>query len=246
MVVTSSSLVLSNAATAVGADAAGSPYQGIVDRNVFNLKPPPPAVPPEPPAPPPPKIILTGITTILGPKQAMMMLQLPPRPPEPAKQESLRLGEGEKKGQIEVVSIDQVARTVTVKNHGQTQTLTFEKDGAKLVASAAAPATLPGIVPPPVQNLQNPALRNPRQIPNIPQRMVRMPADPNAPNPGGVTPGQGTATPPAAPSMTPEEQVIMIEVERQRTRGQVESGELPPLPPTELTPEGSIGMPAPQ
>ena len=45
--------------------------------------------------------------------------------------------------------------------------------------------------------------------------------------------------------LTPEQQVIMIEVERERTKAQVKSGEMPPLPATVLTPEGADGVPGP-
>ena len=53
-------------------DSSSNPYQGIVDRNVFALKPLPP--PPEPPSdkPPTPEFYLTGITTILGNKLALI------------------------------------------------------------------------------------------------------------------------------------------------------------------------------
>src|SRR6267378_902744 len=95
------------------ASSSANPYQGIVDRNVFALKPPPP--PPPPPAvdntkPTGPKIILTGITTILG-KRALMKATLPRqnepgKPPEPAKEESFMLKEGERQGEIEVLEIN--------------------------------------------------------------------------------------------------------------------------------------------
>ena len=50
----------------MAAESSGSPYQRIVDRNIFGLKPPPPPESHDPPAPPPPRITLTGIFTILG------------------------------------------------------------------------------------------------------------------------------------------------------------------------------------
>jgi hypothetical protein len=40
------------------------------------------------------------------------------------------------------------------------------------------------------------------------------------------------------PPLTYEEQIIMMEVERERTKDLVKAGEYPPLPPTELTPTG--------
>src|SRR5947208_16694459 len=57
------------AAPSSASNANPNPYQGIVDRNVFGLKPPPPPpAPPEPPKPPV-NITLTGITTVLGKKR---------------------------------------------------------------------------------------------------------------------------------------------------------------------------------
>src|SRR5262245_12568151 len=126
---------------------AGGPYHGIVERNVFNLKPPPPAVPPEPPPAPPPKITLTGITTILGNKKALMKVAVPAKPPEPAKDESFILSEDEGRGDIRVIAIDEKAGTVQVNNHGAVQTLDFKNDGAKQIAVAPPPALT---VPPPV------------------------------------------------------------------------------------------------
>src|SRR5581483_5606915 len=58
------------AARALTADDSTGPYHGIVDRNVFNLKPPTQVTKPEEPRIPPPKITLTGIFTILGGKRA--------------------------------------------------------------------------------------------------------------------------------------------------------------------------------
>ena len=62
----------STGARAVVSEAAGNPYQGITERNIFGLKPPPPPTSPESQNKlPTPKIKLTGITTILGRKQVL-------------------------------------------------------------------------------------------------------------------------------------------------------------------------------
>src|SRR6266496_3177881 len=62
-------------------DTPGNPYQAIVGRNVFSLKPPPPAVPPEDPLKknPPPTIKLQGVQTILGRRQ--VLFKVPAKPP---------------------------------------------------------------------------------------------------------------------------------------------------------------------
>src|SRR6476659_7195807 len=58
------------------ADARPNPYDPIVTRNPFGIKPPPPAAAPEQ-APQPPlnlaKVVLTGITTIMGPKPQALL-----------------------------------------------------------------------------------------------------------------------------------------------------------------------------
>jgi hypothetical protein len=66
---------------------------------------------------------------------------------------------------------------------------------------------------------------------------------PKSPKPD-IKPPINTLLPPprARKDPTPEEQIILIEVERERTKNEVERGDLPALPPTELTPEGSTGI----
>src|SRR5262249_475322 len=128
------------ATNAVTTDNADNPYQNIVDRNVFSLKPPPtPADPAETSKPTALKITLTGITTILGTKPVLMTTAAPqPKPGEATKTEqSYILTEGQRDGEIEVLEIDEKVGSVKVKNAGTLQTLTFEKDGAKLPATVA-------------------------------------------------------------------------------------------------------------
>src|SRR4051812_44337384 len=94
----------------VNARAIGdNPYQAIVDRNVFALKPAPVAakVDPEANKPPPPPITLTGITTILGSKRVFLTVNMPPKPPEQGKVQSFMLSEGQRDGEIEVLEIDE-------------------------------------------------------------------------------------------------------------------------------------------
>jgi hypothetical protein len=180
------------------AEAAGNPYQGIAERNVFNLKPPPPATPPEPPPPPAPKITLTGITTILGNKRALLKLQEPAKPPQAAKEVSYILTEGQRDGDIEILAIDEQAGTVKVNNHGTVQELSFDKDGVKLSNNPLAPPlspNLPGVVartpPGPNENPLNPALKRiPGPTPlQPPTRTLRLPQLPQAPGSRPPPPG---------------------------------------------------------
>ena len=132
-------------ANAATSGTSGSPYLGIIERNVFGLKAPPPPPDPEANKPPPPKIFLQGITTILGNKRVLLKMQMPPKPGEqPKGEQGFILAEGQRDGEIEVLEIDAKAGKVKVKNFGQIVDLDFEKDGVK---TAAAPA--PGGPPKP-------------------------------------------------------------------------------------------------
>ena len=180
-------LAVYTTATAVPVDTSESsdnPYQSIVDRNVFSLKPPaPPADPSEVNKPTVVKITLTGMTTILGNKRVLMKTApLPGKPGEgPRSEQSYILTEGQREGDIEVIEIDEKGGSVKVNNAGTIQTLTFEKDGAKLPATVA-PASAPGvpgapaipglpvshpggIVPP---GPGNPSFQMPTRVPRLP------------------------------------------------------------------------------
>lgn len=257
-------------AGAVTPDTPDSPYQEIVSRNVFSLKPPPPPPNPEDTKPPPSKITLTGITTIVG-KKALMKTPAPPVKPgtppgtPPPTEQFYMLGEGQRDGEIEVLAIDEKAGSVKVRNSGVEVTLTFEKDGVKPPVSA--PPAIPGapispmpggVIPPPsLPPVPNPAV--PGIKPTFPVRPMRSPGQADVggagiPNyaAGGVQPvsvalpGFNSAVPAQSAqipqnTMTLEEQVIGIEAQRKLTENQVLAGRLPPLPPTVLTPPGAPG-----
>jgi hypothetical protein len=136
--------VLCTGGRALYATSADNPYQPIVVRNVFSLKPKPEEKPAEPPKPPAPKITLNGITDLFG-KQALLTVQMPAKPGEAAKAQSFILKEGERDGDLEVIQIDMTAGSVKVNNFGNEMTLTMEKDGAKPSGGAA-----PGAAPMPI------------------------------------------------------------------------------------------------
>jgi hypothetical protein len=150
-----SMLVLWNATHVIATESSGStPYQGIVERNVFGLKPPPPPPDPEANKPPPPKIILQGIITFMGNKRALLKVQMPARPPEPAKEVPLVLIEGQRDGDIEVLEINDKpgSEFVKVNDFGTITNLNFENNGIK-TAGGPAPGGQPGVsgyVPPPM------------------------------------------------------------------------------------------------
>lgn len=247
--------------------AGGTPYQGIVERNVFGLKPPPP--PPDPndiPKAPAPKIILNGITTLFGVPRAL--LKVPAQPgkagdPGKAEQSSI-LRVGERDGELEVVSIntDPKDEKVEVTYNGQPITVTFDKDAGK-IASGPAPVGMPqhpgGMIPAPIGL---PA-RFPSSSPgfSMPARPIRgyqqqgaasMPgASPVANGYSGGTsmPGFGApastynATQPGqlqGQQLSPEESTIMIEAERERLQ-QVGSPLANLMPITRATPAGAPG-----
>ncbi len=227
-------------------DTAHSQYEAIPERNVFGLRPPPAQAAPTNPPAQLPKIILTGITTILGNKRALMKVQpAAMKPNETSKELSLILTEGQREGEIEVLQIDENAGSVRVNNSGSMMTLTFEKDGAKLPATA--PTAVPG-VPSPLPASAG-VSRNPYLLPangevrKLPTRNPRFPGTaPNAPNTapvGGVPTPTGAAPFPAltgstpVQDLTPEEQAIVLELQRQ-ANGNIAG--YPPLPPSPLTP----------
>lgn len=148
--------LLAGTCVTLWADAKVNPYEPIVERNPFGLKPPPPPPNPEdnvPKAPPVPlaTVDLTGITSILGPPRAL--LEIVPGPGKPMIKPVL--AEGERVESIEVVSINIQKNEVTIKNGGTVTNLTFKV--AKATPAAAAPPPpggLPGMVPkPPVPGL---------------------------------------------------------------------------------------------
>jgi hypothetical protein len=190
-------------ASALTTDATSKPYQGIVDRNVFGLKPaPPPPDPTEVNKPPPVKITLTGITTILGNKRVLMKAPSPAAKPgeQPKGDRSYILTEGQMEDDIEVLEINEKTGDVKLKNAGAVVTLNLMKDGPKPPMGAApAPGVpgapggaipgLPGVAPAAGQG--NPAFPLPARIPRVPG------ATGTPTVPGSYTP---TALPGAAPS----------------------------------------------
>lgn len=131
-------LMLCTQARAVVRHAPTDTYTGIPERNIFGLKSPTPQIT-EPVPPQLPKITLTGITTILGNKRALMLVQPPGNQPG-QKELSLILAEGQRQDDIEVLQIDEKAGSVKVNNSGTIMTLTFEKDGPKSPPQPLPPA----------------------------------------------------------------------------------------------------------
>jgi hypothetical protein len=231
-------LVLCAAAIGNATDSSDNPYQGIVDRNVFGLRPPPPPPSTDPVKPPLPPISLTGITTILGKKLAFMSVQVPPKPGEQGKggPQSYMLGIGEREGDIEVIDIDEKGGTVKMSYTGVITNVPF----AKLPNTPSAPVNTAAIPSPHQNPIGTPGLPPQRSIPGLPSRTMRMsnsgsPGTPGADATGAaVQPGIGqpSAAAPQQPPMTAEEDAILTEAHRELYRG---DSRYPPLPPTQIT-----------
>lgn len=193
-------------------------YNAIVERNVFGLKPmPPPSTPSNPAPPAPPKITLTGITTILGDKTALLKAELPAsKPGEKAKEQPLILSEGQREGNIELLKVNENAGTVTVNDYGTVMTVAFPK------VTSGTPASPPASPPQP-----NGIHRGMRPIPTRTGRWSPVPT-PNTPltQPGHsaasatIQNGAAQPTPTNAPpdELTPEEQAILQQLEREQTQ----------------------------
>ena len=136
-----SGLVLGTSGWGVTTDAPGNPYQSIVERNIFALKPAPSpedkdkASPKVSPAP----IELQGITSMFGRQQVLFSAAMPgSKPGEPPKKTPMVLSVGEREGEIEVLEINEAEGTVKFNNHGTEEIKDLAKDSAKLPPSAAA------------------------------------------------------------------------------------------------------------
>jgi len=228
---------------------------------VFGLRPPPSQADLTNAPPQLPKITLTGITTILGNKRALMkILPMSVKPGETAKELSLILTEGQRESEIEVLQIDEKAGSVKVNNSGTLMTLTFEKDGAKLPATST-PAGVPTVPSrlPVAGGQTNPYLpaatarkfpgRNPRApiMPPVPGMTgASAAAAGGVPTPTGLVPTPGQSAPGADQELTEQEQAIVQEIQRQVNAN---SPNFPALPAAGSTPTGlepvDTGIPAP-
>jgi len=228
---------------------AETPYQPIVERNVFGLVPiPPPPVAVDPTTLiPPPKITPNGIMTLFGKLQVLFKVAGVAKPGQPPKDESYVMCEGDRQDDIEVQKIDQAAATITFNNHGVIQAL-------PLVASTGGTtAPAPGGVPPPAMPAPGVAPGNGGPHFGFGGRFGRGRGVATGGNTGAdASPAAAAAAPsaPAAPAITPEEQVLMIEAQRMKAlqEGDPVSKILPITPMTSQVtgnPADEIPAPAP-
>ncbi len=253
LVWTVSGLVFCQAVWAATPDSPSNanPYSGIVDRNVFGLKPPPPPAPPPEQPKPPVNITLTGITTLSGKKKCFITVLAAPKPGSPAAPESMMLSEGQRQGDIEIVSIDEKAGSVNLKQGESAETISFDKNGVK-----GGPPPPPAMAGGPGAN-PNPGLQPHPFTPTPGQKMIpgRPLRIPGANQTGGQASGEptysnGAIPSPAAggqqqpqqfqPPISQEAGAVMIEAERLRLQDQG-NPLANAMPITRLTPAGAPG-----
>jgi hypothetical protein len=230
-----------------------SPYDAIVERNVFDLKDPPDTnTPPPPPNDPPPNVRLTGIMSIFGHEQALFMVQKSGQPGKGAEPEvSYILTEGQRQEGLEVLKIDSKDKKVKIKNDGIVSTISFE------VAKAGGLGGPHHDMTPGQPHMGKPGFA-PTLNPNagaMPQRTLRTPQLGQAsPQAGGGNPGGGyNANPygygnagynaggvsgvgynqnPGQPqsNVSAEEQVAMALAQQQQHQDAIAAGRYPSLP----------------
>ena len=234
---------------------AANPYSPIVQRNIFGLVP----IPVHTPADdvvvtPPPKITPNGIMRLFGNLQVIFKVAMPGKAGQPPKDESFVLGEGDRQDDIVVQKIDEASATITFNNHGTIQSL-------PLVASTAAPGGgpapgVPGMAPPPGMSLPGvaPALGANAATIGFGGRFGRnrnVPASAPSPSPTGPASPNASifnAEKSDAEGLTPEQQVILIEAQRQQymQKGDPMANLMPETPLTQqVKAENGVPTPAP-
>jgi len=234
-------LTMANMAQANNSGSSSDgPYRAIVDRNVFDLRPvPPPTVNPGP-ATPPPNVKLVGVMMITGHAQGVFSVQ----DPTPGKQPvSYILSQDQRQGTLEVKSISMADKSARVKI-GEEIVLLKLDDPKAPTGPAPAAATVPGqrtFVPG-----ARAAGRGAFPMP-MPMPMPGQPAGgtPSASYSPGVSPDAGNGALPTRPvrtdaasdqpALSPEQQVVQMELLRQQYQQNGDVRQLM-LPPTQLTP----------
>jgi len=216
---------------------ADHPYQAIIDRNAFGLRPPPQVVNPIPTNPVVPvNVKFTGITSNSRGKKAWLMI--PAVPGKNTNPQYLNgLAEHEKQGEIEVLEINVKESKVKILNAGSLVELNVKDNG--LPTPAALP--VPGV---PLNPYGAPggALPTPGLVP-------APGASPSAIKTAGLTPSGGDALaarygartiprrnlrtePIEQPVQAPVDPVVQrIMMEAQKQQAEAAGKQFPPLPP---------------
>ena len=217
-------------------ERADHPYQVIIDRNAFGLRPPPQVVNPIPTNPVVPvNVKFTGITSNSRGKKAWLMI--PAQPGKNTNPQYLNgLAEHEKQGEIEVLEINVKESKVKILNAGSLVELNVKDNG--LPTPAALP--VPGV---PLNSYGVPgALPTPGLVP-------APGISPSAIKTAGLTPSGGDAlaarygartiptrnlrtAPIEQPVQAPVDPVVQrIMMEAQKQQAEAAGKQFPPLPP---------------
>ena len=245
--VTAGILMTANLAWLASAEVTENPYKVISARNGFDLKPPPPPPPTDfkPIEPPKSDLKFTGISKI-GDVKRVQMASVDPK--KLGQFTYYDIQEGASQDGIEVLDIDMNAASVKIRNGGIESVLTFEKNAI----SPAKPGG-PGMALPMPGNPGHPFLggapSNPATGPVIvgaktptapPTFATPIPAANTGSTTGGSQgagstglrsiPSRNVRTAPSNPpnNLSAEEQVILLEAQRQRAAQR--GVELPPTP----------------
>jgi hypothetical protein len=224
------------------ADLGKNPYESIVARNPFGLRPipPPKAIEVEPtPVAPLSEIKLLGITTLLTSSKALFQYEdwqtKKVEFPSP-------LSEGDTYKTFSVLAIDVENQRVRIRNGGTQTTLDFVNNGVKAIVVATAPAPTPRLLPPhhvPPSDQPNPVPNDP-SAPNARSGVIVLgPLPVESPSPNSSRPRQQTALPPA---MSREEAEALIEIARQKSQMQEKAGQPQRgQPASQIFPPTSVG-----
>jgi hypothetical protein len=234
------------------ADVEENPYQSIIDRNPFGLKPSHNSETNQAAAPVALNIKFTGISVVGEVKKAYFM-DATKNPPT-----YYALGEGEQQESLKVTRIDDKVGAADIVNGGVATKVTFETHGNKNVVPGVAPPTpsavpgampggMPGAIPSPNFNPNAPKGAMPGM--NLPNTMTGQPVQTGFNNPA-VVPGAATATQDnlrmiptrtvrtqpnpittqVQPGLTPEASSTLLMINRELNREAVERKEMPPFP----------------
>jgi hypothetical protein len=226
-------LALNASLSAAAAVPSNNPYEPIVARNVFDLNPPQVVVPTT--AEPPVKITPNGIMTIFGKRQVLFKVNVPPERGMPPKEDDYILGEGQRQDDIEVTRIDEKSGVITFNNHGVVQEI-------PLTVAPAITTSLPASVAENRPDSGRPGGNFGRRFGGG-GRFGRNSAVGGGGNNnfnGANNDSNLRSVPTRQPEqqIDPDQQIIMIEAERELHKN---DSDYPPLPLTEVTPPEYIG-----
>jgi hypothetical protein len=217
-----------------------NPFAPIVAHNMFGLNPAQ-AADATTDANPPPKITPTGIMTIFGSRQALFTVDGAGKPGQSGKSGSYILGEGQRQDDIAVTRINEKSGVVTFNNHGVVQEIPLTKAPAITTPTMPTPIAVNSSPTAPFGNNSgggNFGRFGSRSGLNGGNNSSGTDSSSNlrsVPTRGGSSSQQSQNT------LTSEAQIVGMEVNRQLTADQVIRGEMPPLPPTPLTPPDAPG-----